>query len=118
MALECYKKAFGATELMRLNMPDGKIAHAELKIGDSMFMISDENPDWCLSSPQTLGGSPVTLYLYMPDVDEMVQKAVAAGGTIYNEPQDHGFMYAHGYQDLGGHIWELLYREPSAINPS
>jgi len=54
----------------------------------------------------------------MPDVDEMVQKAVAVGGTIYNEPQDHGFMYAHGYQDLGGHIWELLYREPSAINPS
>ncbi len=50
------------------------------------------------------------------DVDEMVRKAVAAGGTTYNEPQDHGFMYAHGFQDLDGHIWEIMYMEPSAIN--
>jgi uncharacterized protein len=49
------------------------------------------------------------------DVDEMVRKAVAAGGSTYNEPQDHGFMYAHGYQDLDGHIWELVYMEPEAI---
>lgn len=49
-------------------------------------------------------------------VDEMVRKAVAAGGTTYNEPQDHGFMYAHGFQDLDGHIWELIYMEPSALN--
>ena len=48
-------------------------------------------------------------------VDEMVQKAVAAGGTTYNEPQDHGFMYGHGFQDLDGHIWELIYMEPSAV---
>ena len=51
-------------------------------------------------------------------VDEMVKKAIAAGGTTYNEPQDHGFMYAHGYQDLDGHIWELLYMEPGAIEQS
>lgn len=50
------------------------------------------------------------------EVDEMVQKAIAAGGTTYNEPQDHGFMYAHGFQDLDGHIWELIYMEPSAVN--
>jgi predicted lactoylglutathione lyase len=50
------------------------------------------------------------------DVDAMVKKAVDAGGTTYNEPQDHGFMYAHGYQDLDGHIWELVYMEPGAIN--
>lgn len=49
-------------------------------------------------------------------VDEMVRKAVAAGGTTYNEPQDHGFMYGHGFQDLEGHIWELIYMEPDAIN--
>ncbi|HWH78695.1 MAG TPA: VOC family protein [Candidatus Binatus sp.] len=48
-------------------------------------------------------------------VEEMVRKAVAAGGTTYNEPQDHGFMYGHGFQDLDGHIWELIYMEPSAI---
>jgi uncharacterized protein len=52
------------------------------------------------------------------DVDEMVRKAVAAGGKTYNQPQDHGFMYAHGYQDLDGHIWELIYMEPSAIDQS
>jgi hypothetical protein len=49
-------------------------------------------------------------------VDEMVRKAVAAGGTTYNEPQDHGFMYAHGFQDLDGHIWEVFYMEPAAVN--
>ena len=49
-------------------------------------------------------------------VDEMVNNAVAAGGTTYNEPQDHGFMYAHGYQDLDGHIWELIYMKPNAVN--
>ena len=49
------------------------------------------------------------------DVDAMVRHAVAAGGTTYNQPQDHGFMYAHGFQDLDGHIWELLYMEPSAV---
>ncbi|MBA3514526.1 MAG: VOC family protein [Pyrinomonadaceae bacterium] len=50
------------------------------------------------------------------EVDEMVRKAVTAGGTTYNEPQDHGFMYAHGFQDLDDHIWELIYMEPSALN--
>ena len=50
------------------------------------------------------------------EVDEMVRKAVAAGGTTYKEPQDHGFMYGHGFQDLDGHIWEIMYMEPSAIN--
>lgn len=49
------------------------------------------------------------------DVDDMVSKAVAAGGTTYNEPQDHGFMYAHGFQDLNGHIWELVYMQPEAV---
>ena len=53
-----------------------------------------------------------------PKVDELVRKAVAAGGTTYNEPQDHGFMYGHGFQDLDGHIWELVYMEPSAVKPN
>jgi len=51
-------------------------------------------------------------------VDEMVRTAVAGGGSTYNEPQDHGFMYAHGFQDLDGHIWELMYMDPSAVNPA
>jgi uncharacterized protein len=52
------------------------------------------------------------------EVNEMVRKAVAAGGTTYKEPEDHGFMYGHGFQDLDGHIWELAFMEPSAINPA
>ena len=51
-------------------------------------------------------------------VDDLVRKAVAAGGTTYNEPQDHGFMYGHGFQDLDGHIWELIYMDPTAVNPA
>jgi predicted lactoylglutathione lyase len=52
-----------------------------------------------------------------PEVDEMVRKALAAGGSTYNEPQDHGFMYAHGFQDLDGHIWEVFYMDPSFVKP-
>lgn len=51
-------------------------------------------------------------------VDDLVRKAVAAGGTTYNDPQDHGFMYAHGYQDLDGHIWEVMWMDPKAVNPA
>lgn len=78
-ALEFYKKAFGATELCRLNMPGGKIAHGEFKIGDSIFMISDENPEWDSSSPEKLGGSPVTLHLYVADADCTFSDAIKAG---------------------------------------
>lgn len=78
-AIEFYKKAFGATELFRLNMPDGKIAHGEFKIGDSMFMISDENPEWDIASPEKLGGSPVALHLYVADADATFSDAIKAG---------------------------------------
>ena len=80
-ALEFYKKAFGATELCRLNMPDGKIAHGEFKIGDSIFMISDENPECGSTSPEALGGSPVTLHLYVTDADATFSDAIKAGAT-------------------------------------
>ena len=78
-AIEFYKKAFGAAELFRLNMPDGKIAHGEFKIGDSIFMISDENPGCGSASPETLNGSPVTLHLYVADADTTFSDAVKAG---------------------------------------
>src|SRR6185437_11722401 len=78
-AIEFYKKAFGATELFRLNTPDGKIAHGEFKIGDSIFMISDENPGCGSASPETLNGSPVTLHLYVADADTTFSAAVKAG---------------------------------------
>lgn len=78
-AIEFYKKAFSAAELFRLNMPDGKIAHGEFKIGDSMFMISDENPEWDTASPEKLGGSPVALHLYVADADATFSDAIKAG---------------------------------------
>jgi len=78
-AIEFYKKAFGATEKLRLLMPDGKIAHAELEIEGSQLMMAEENPNWQTKSPQTLGGNPMVLILYVPDVDKSFQKALDAG---------------------------------------
>jgi PhnB protein len=80
-AIDFYKKAFGATELFRLGMPDGKIAHGEFRIGDSIFMISDENPGWDTASPQKLGGSAVALHLYVEDADRTFSDAIKAGAT-------------------------------------
>lgn len=107
-AIEFYKKAFGATELMRLNLPDGKIAHGEFKIGDSIFMISDENPDWGSTSPEALGGSPVTLHLYVPDVDTTFANAVQAG-AIEKMPLENQFWGDRTCQivDPFGHYWHI-----------
>ncbi|CAE6486322.1 MAG TPA: glyoxalase [Nitrosomonas nitrosa] len=107
-AIEFYKKAFGATELMRLNLPDGKIAHGEFKIGDSIFMISDENPDWGSTSPEALGGSPVTLHLYVPDVDTTFANAIQAG-AIEKMPLENQFWGDRTCQivDPFGHYWHI-----------
>ncbi len=78
-ALEFYKKAFGATEDYRLENPDGTIVHAEFRIGDSVIMLSDEFPEWGSLSPQTVGGCPITLIVYVPDVDAAIAKAIEAG---------------------------------------
>jgi PhnB protein len=80
-AIDFYTKAFGATELFRLAMPDGKIAHGEFRIGDSIFMISDENPGWDTASPQKLGGSAVALHLYVEDADRTFADAIEAGAS-------------------------------------
>ena len=87
-AIEFYKKAFGATEKLRLLMPGGKIAHAELEIEGSLLMMADENLDWGTKSPQTLGGNPVTICLYVTDVDESFQKAVDAGAAVIMPVKD------------------------------
>jgi len=80
-AIDFYKKALGAQELMRMPGPDGKIMHAELKIGDSVIFISDENPQMGhVKSPQSLGGCTVSLNVYVPNVDEVFKQAIAAGG--------------------------------------
>lgn len=78
-AIEFYKKAFGAQEKLRLLMPDGKIAHAEIEIEGSLVMMGEENPEWGTRSPISLGGSPITLSIYVKNVDEAFKRALDAG---------------------------------------
>jgi uncharacterized glyoxalase superfamily protein PhnB len=81
-AIDFYRTAFSATELMRIAGPDGKVGHAEFQIGNSRIMISDEYPQMDVRSPQALGGSPVSLYLYVDDVDATVDRAARAGAKV------------------------------------
>jgi PhnB protein len=104
--IEFYRKAFNATELMRLTDPSGKIAHAEIKIGDSPVMLADEFPEWGNRSPQSLGGSPVTLALYVEDVDSTYGGAVAAGATSLIPVGDQFYGDRSGrLADPFGHVW-------------
>lgn len=105
-ALEFYKKAFGATELFRLEMPDGRLGHAEIRLGDSIIMLADEFPEYGGMSPQRLGGSPVNLHLYVEDVDAFFNKAVAAGATARKPVQDQFYGDRSGQlEDPFGHLW-------------
>src|SRR3954463_1680397 len=87
-ALEFYKKAFGATELFKMPMPDGKLGHAEIQIGDSRVMLADESPEMGHKGPQTLGGSSVSLGIYVEDVDALAQRAIAAGAKVIRPVAD------------------------------
>src|SRR4029079_2527542 len=80
-AIEFYQKAFGAEKMRVHLMPDGKVMHAELQIGDSVVMLGEEFPDWKVLSPLSLGNSPVVLHLYTDDVDSLFQRAISAGCT-------------------------------------
>ncbi len=107
-ALDFYKKAFGATELFRMAGPDGKIGHAELRIGDSPIMVADEVPKMGYRSPQSLGGTPVSLMLYVSDVDKVFNQAVAAGGTVERPVQNQFYGDRSGtLKDPFGHIWTI-----------
>jgi PhnB protein len=105
-AIEFYKKAFGATELMRMAQPDGKIGHAEIKIGDSPIMLADESPEMGARSPQTLGGSPVSILLYVEDVDAIFSQAVGAGAKVQRPVADQFYGdRTGGLEDPFGHVW-------------
>lgn len=108
-AIEFYKKALGAEELMRMTGPDGKIGHAELKIGDSVIFVSDEFPNMGVArSPQTLGGCTGTLNLYVPDVDATFKQAVSAGGKTTMPVADMFWGDRYGtFSDPFGHHWGL-----------
>ncbi len=107
-AIEFYKKAFGAQEMLRMPMPDGKIVHAEIKIGDSVVMLGEENPQMGAKSPQSLGGSPVSIFLYVPEVDATYKQAIAAGAKQVMPPADQFWGDRFGkLTDPFGHEWGL-----------
>lgn len=107
-AIEFYKKAFGATELFRMPQPDGKIAHAEIKIGDSPIMLSDEHPDMGFRGPQSLGGSPISILLYVEDVDTVFNRAIEAGGKVDRAVEDKFYGDRSGsLTDPFGHVWHI-----------
>jgi len=107
-ALEFYKNAFGATERLRIPAPGGKIGHAEITIGDSPIMLADEHPEIGARSPQSFGGSPVSIMLYVEDVDAFVKRAVAAGAKVVRPVQDQFYGDRSGtLADPAGHVWHV-----------
>jgi PhnB protein len=107
-AIEFYKKALGAKELMRMPGPGGKVMHAEIKIGNSPIMMADEFPDQKIVGPQSLGGTSVGLLLYVEDVDAVFQRTVAAGATVEKPLADQFYGDRSGTViDPFGHKWTI-----------
>jgi PhnB protein len=107
-AIEFYQRAFGATEVLRLDAPDGSIAHAEIRIGDSIIMLGEENDQWQCHGPQKLGGTPVGLMLYVFDADAVYNQAIAAGATVLRPIQNQFYGDRSGtVVDPYGHQWTL-----------
>ncbi len=105
-AIDYYKKAFGATERMRMPGPDGKIGHAEIQIGNSIVMLADESPEMGARSPKTIGGTPVSLLLYVENVDQTVDRAVKAGAKLLRPVEDKFYGdRMGGIEDPFGHQW-------------
>lgn len=107
-ALDFYKRAFAATELYRLAAPDGKVLHAEMQIGNSRIMMAEEVPQMGARSPQALGGSPVSILLYVEGVDARVQQANAAGAKVVRPLQDQFYGDRSAtLEDPFGHVWTI-----------
>ncbi len=105
-ALAWYTDVFGAVETVRFTGDDGRIGHAEMTVGTSSFMLSDEYPELDVHSPQSLGGTPVTLHLAVPDVDAVYERAVAAGAVAAGEPKDESYgARSVSMHDPFGHRW-------------
>ena len=105
-AIDYYKKVFGATVVVRMDGPNGRVMHAELQIGDSRIMLADENLSMGHSGASTIGASPISLYVYVPDVDSVVEKAVAEGAKILKPVADQFYGDRSGFmKDPFGHLW-------------
>jgi PhnB protein len=107
-AIDFYKKAFGAEEVARMPGPDGRLMHGSIRVCGASVMLVDENPAWGLLSPKALGGSPVTIHLYVPDVDGFVARAVEAGATVTMPVADQFWGDRYGViKDPFGHSWSV-----------
>jgi PhnB protein len=107
-AIDYYKKAFQAQEVMRMEAPNGKVGHAEIKIGDSVIMLSDEMPGGANRSPQSLGGTTAGIFMYVTDVDASFKQAVEAGGKSVMQPTDMFWGDRFGtLTDPFGHTWSM-----------
>lgn len=107
-AIEFYTTVLGATERMRMDMPDGRVGHAELTIGSSLFMVSDEFPEMDVRGPRAVGGTPVTLNVYVDDVDDTFAKALDLGATQLREVTDQFYGDRSGqFEDPFGHRWSV-----------
>jgi len=107
-AIDFYRRAFGAVELLRLEAPGGKLGHAEVRIGDSPVMLADEHPDQGALGPKTLGGAAVSLMLYVVDVDAVFARALAAGAEVVRPVEDQFYGDRTGtLKDPFGHQWTV-----------
>jgi PhnB protein len=107
-AIDFYKEAFGATELLRIPAPGGRVGHAEIKIGDSIVMLADEFPDMGARSPGSLGGSPVSLMVYVEDVDAVAKRATGAGAKAVRPIENKFYGDRMGtFEDPFGHTWHI-----------
>ncbi len=107
-AIEFYRNVFGATERMRMSEPDGTIGHAELEIGTALIMLSDEYPDLGIRAPKTIGGTPVTISVYVEDVDDVFTRAIHTGATALRPVKDQFYGDRTGqFEDPFGHRWSV-----------
>jgi PhnB protein len=107
-AIDFYTKIFGATEKMRMPGPGGKVGHAELELGDTMIMLADEHPEMGAQAPRAFGGTPVSLMVYVPDVDATVAKATAAGAKVVRKVENQFYGDRMGtIEDPFGHRWHV-----------
>ena len=107
-AIDFYSEVFGATERMRMPSPGGKIGHAELQIGDSLIMLADEHPEMGIRGPKAIGGTPVTISLYVEDADRVFERAVEKGATATRPVEDQFYGDRMGqFEDPFGHKWSV-----------
>ncbi len=107
-AIEFYEQAFGAKEMVRMDAPGGKVAHAEIQIGDSRIMLADESKEWDAHSPKSIGGTPVGLMLYVEDCDAMFNRALSLGAKVFRPLQDQFYGDRSGtLTDPFGHKWTI-----------